>query len=211
MRISLRPNLHEMGLMSKRDYNNYFQFFQTLEADGAAAGPADLFAGVCRRWWRRSRSGDGNMKRISGLDYLKRLNDFYSKWIDGYKEGPLLIVDIDKNKFPENEEHLGGDHHADRLAAVWIVLTGGYAEGPAGKRKPHQRMMELVLANNRRLDCGCGRKIDAPSSGIYFRIFNFSLSFFYFFSNGARGAARRVPSRAGCCLQDDLPALRIFR
>jgi len=25
------PNLHEMGLMSKRDYNNYFQFFQTLK------------------------------------------------------------------------------------------------------------------------------------------------------------------------------------
>ena len=24
-----------------------------------------------------------------------------------YKEGPLLIVDIDKNKFPDNEEHLG--------------------------------------------------------------------------------------------------------
>ena len=25
------PNLHEMGLMSKRDFDNYFQFFQTLK------------------------------------------------------------------------------------------------------------------------------------------------------------------------------------
>src|ERR1051325_7119419 len=25
------PNLHEMGLMSKRDFTNYFQFFETLK------------------------------------------------------------------------------------------------------------------------------------------------------------------------------------
>nr|WP_262920230.1 deoxynucleoside kinase [Niabella hibiscisoli] len=25
------PNLHEMGLMSKRDFDNYFEFFQTLK------------------------------------------------------------------------------------------------------------------------------------------------------------------------------------
>ena len=37
----------------------------------------------------------------------KKLNEFYNTWIDGYKEGPLLIVDADKNKFAENEEHLG--------------------------------------------------------------------------------------------------------
>ena len=24
-----------------------------------------------------------------------------------YKEGPLLVIDVDKNKFAENEEHLG--------------------------------------------------------------------------------------------------------
>ena len=26
------PNLHEMGLMSKRDFDNYYHFFQTLKA-----------------------------------------------------------------------------------------------------------------------------------------------------------------------------------
>ncbi len=25
------PNLHDMGLMSKRDFNNYFTFFETLK------------------------------------------------------------------------------------------------------------------------------------------------------------------------------------
>jgi deoxyadenosine/deoxycytidine kinase len=41
------------------------------------------------------------------LDYLKKLNDYYSKFTESYKEGPLLIIDCDKNKFAENEEHFG--------------------------------------------------------------------------------------------------------
>ena len=52
---------------------------------------------------KRGRDYEENIR----LDYLKRLNDFYNKWIENYKEGPLLVIDIDKNKFPENEEHLG--------------------------------------------------------------------------------------------------------
>ena len=101
------PNLHEMGLMSKRDYNNYFQFFQTLKR---MVEPPDLLIylqasvpTLVAQIQKRGREYEENIR----LDYLKRLNDYYSKWIDGYKEGPLLIVDIDKNKFPENEEHLG--------------------------------------------------------------------------------------------------------
>ena len=101
------PNLHEMGLMSKRDYNNYFQFFQTLKR---MVQPPDLLIylqasvpTLVAQIQKRGREYEENIR----LDYLKRLNDFYNKWIEGYKEGPLLIVDIDKNKFPENEEHLG--------------------------------------------------------------------------------------------------------
>ncbi len=101
------PNLHEMGLMSKRDYNNYFQFFQTLKR---MVQPPDLLTylqasvpTLVAQIQKRGREYEENIR----LDYLKRLNDFYNKWIEGYKEGSLLIVDIDKNKFPENEEHLG--------------------------------------------------------------------------------------------------------
>jgi deoxyadenosine/deoxycytidine kinase len=52
---------------------------------------------------KRGREYEENIR----LDYLKRLNEFYNKWIENYKEGPLLVINIDKNKFPENEEHLG--------------------------------------------------------------------------------------------------------
>ena len=52
---------------------------------------------------KRGREYEENIR----LDYLKRLNEYYNKWIDSYREGPLLVISIDKNKFPENEEHLG--------------------------------------------------------------------------------------------------------
>jgi deoxyadenosine/deoxycytidine kinase len=101
------PNLHDMGLMSKRDYNNYFQFFQTLKR---MVQPPDLLIylqasvpTLVGQIQKRGREYEENIR----LDYLKRLNDLYNKWIDGYKEGSLLVVDVDKNKFPENEEHLG--------------------------------------------------------------------------------------------------------
>jgi Deoxynucleoside kinases len=101
------PNLHEMGLMSKRDFDNYFMFFETLKS---MVQPPDLLIylkasvpTLVAQIQKRGREYEENIR----LDYLKRLNDFYNKWIEGYKEGNLLIIDIDKNKFPENEEHLG--------------------------------------------------------------------------------------------------------
>lgn len=101
------PNLHEMGLMSKRDFENYFGFFETLKT---MVNPPDLLIylqasvpTLVGQIQKRGREYEENIR----LDYLKRLNEFYNKWIDGYREGALLVIDIDKNKFPENEEHLG--------------------------------------------------------------------------------------------------------
>ena len=101
------PNLHEMGLMSKRDFDNYYKFFQTLKT---MVQPPDLLIylkgsvpTLVGQIQKRGREYEENIR----LDYLKRLNDFYNKWIESYKEGALLIVDIDKNKFAENEEHMG--------------------------------------------------------------------------------------------------------
>jgi deoxyadenosine/deoxycytidine kinase len=96
-----------MGLMSKRDFDNYLQFFQTLKT---MVQPPDLLVylkasvpTLVGQIEKRGREYEENIR----LDYLKRLNEYYNKWIGNYKEGPLLIVDVDKNKFPENEEHLG--------------------------------------------------------------------------------------------------------
>jgi len=52
---------------------------------------------------KRGREYEENIR----LDYLKKLNEYYNKWIETYKEGGLLIIDVDQNKFAENEEDFG--------------------------------------------------------------------------------------------------------
>ncbi|HEY5463845.1 MAG TPA: deoxynucleoside kinase [Hanamia sp.] len=101
------PNLHDMGLMDKRDFTNYYTFFETLKS---MVKPPDLLIylnasvpTLVAQIQKRGREYEENIR----LDYLKKLNEFYNKWIGEYKEGPLLIVDADKNKFAENDEDLG--------------------------------------------------------------------------------------------------------
>jgi len=101
------PNLHEMGLMSKRDFDNYFDFFQNLRQ---MVKPPDLMIylqasvpTLVGQIQKRGREYEENIR----LDYLKRLNEYYNKWIEGYKEGPLLVINVDKTKFVENEEDFG--------------------------------------------------------------------------------------------------------
>ncbi|MBM3915586.1 MAG: deoxynucleoside kinase [Sphingomonadales bacterium] len=101
------PNLHEMGLMSKRDFDNYFHFFQTLKS---LVQPPDLLIylqasvpTLVGQIQKRGRDYEENIR----LDYLKKLNEYYNKWIGEYKEGKLLVVDVDKNKFAERDEDLG--------------------------------------------------------------------------------------------------------
>ncbi|TAF95684.1 MAG: deoxynucleoside kinase, partial [Bacteroidetes bacterium] len=101
------PNLHDMGLMSKRDFDNYYQFFQTLKT---MVQPPDLMIylkasvpTLVGQIQKRGREYEENIR----LDYLKKLNELYNKWMEGYKEGPVLVIDVDNNKFAEREEDFG--------------------------------------------------------------------------------------------------------
>lgn len=101
------PNLHEMGLMSKRDFDNYFHFFQTLKT---LVQPPDLLIylnasvpTLVGQIQKRGREYEENIR----LDYLKKLNEYYNKWIAEYNEGKLLVIDVDKNKFAERTEDFG--------------------------------------------------------------------------------------------------------
>jgi deoxyadenosine/deoxycytidine kinase len=101
------PNLHEMGLMAKRDFDNYFSLFRTMESQ---IKPPDLLiyirAGIptlVNHIQLRGREYEGNMS----LDYLKRLNNRYEAWVESYDAGPLLIINADKVDFKSNPEDLG--------------------------------------------------------------------------------------------------------
>src|SRR6476660_700831 len=98
------PNLHEMGLMSKRDFENYFKFFQTLKS---MVKPPDLLiylqasvTTLVGQIQARGREYEENIR----LDYLKRLNEYYNGWIESYKGGTLLIINVDNKLLQPNEE-----------------------------------------------------------------------------------------------------------
>ena len=100
------PNLFDMGLMTKRDFENYTSFFENLKA---LIQPPDLLIylkasvpALVDQIQKRGREYEENLR----LDYLKRLNGFYNKWIDKYKDGPILIIDVDNCNFADKEEDL---------------------------------------------------------------------------------------------------------
>jgi deoxyadenosine/deoxycytidine kinase len=101
------PNLHSMGLMTTRDFENYFSLFNLMDS---FVNPPDLLiylrAGIPTLVEHINRRGRDYEESIR-LDYLKRLNERYEAWISTYDKGKLLIIDIDNNRFPENPEDLG--------------------------------------------------------------------------------------------------------
>jgi len=100
------PNLHSMGLMTTRDFENYFTLFNLISS---LIEPPDLLIylrasipTLVNQIQKRGRKYESSIR----LDYLKRLNERYEAWIESYNLGKLLIVDADNHNFPENPEDL---------------------------------------------------------------------------------------------------------
>lgn len=101
------PNLHAMGLMTTRDYDNYLSLFELMNK---FVGAPDLLiylrASIPTLVGQIQKRGRAYEETIR-LDYLKRLNERYEAWVDTYDRGRILIVDVDNNNFSENPEDLG--------------------------------------------------------------------------------------------------------
>lgn len=101
------PNLHAMGLMASRDFNNYSSLFELMSS---FIQPPDLLIylkasvpTLVSQIQKRGREYENSIR----LDYLKKLNERYEEWISGYEHGKLLVVDVDRIKFSERPEDLG--------------------------------------------------------------------------------------------------------
>ncbi|WCT10945.1 deoxynucleoside kinase [Mucilaginibacter jinjuensis] len=99
-------NLHDMGLMAGRDFENYNNIFENITS---FIKPPDLLIylkasvpTLVNNIQRRGREYEIGIR----LDYLSKLNEKYQKWIDGYKLGKLLIIDKDNLDFANNTEDL---------------------------------------------------------------------------------------------------------
>jgi deoxyadenosine/deoxycytidine kinase len=102
------PNLHSMGLMAERDFENYFSLFQLM---AKFISPPDLLIylratvpTLVNQIQKRGRDYENTIR----LDYLKRLNERYEAWIDSYRIGNLLIIDVDGIDFANNQSDLSG-------------------------------------------------------------------------------------------------------
>ncbi|QEM04580.1 AAA family ATPase [Mucilaginibacter rubeus] len=99
-------NLHDMGLMTTRDYENYESIFQNITE---FIKPPDLLVylkasvpTLVSNIQRRGREYEIGIR----LDYLSKLNEKYDKWINNYKLGKLLILDKDNLDFANNTEDM---------------------------------------------------------------------------------------------------------
>lgn len=101
------PNLHAMGLMTNRDFNNYKELFELMES---LINPPDLLIylrssipNLVKQIQTRGREYENSIS----IDYLSRLNERYEAWAQQYKKGNLLVIDVDELDFVNNPEHLG--------------------------------------------------------------------------------------------------------
>ncbi|MBQ7269347.1 MAG: deoxynucleoside kinase [Bacteroidales bacterium] len=97
------PNLHDMGLMSTRDFENYSDLFDLMMS---LVGMPDLLIylrssipNLISQIQKRGRDYEKGIR----IDYLNGLNEKYENWIADYK-GNLLVVDADNIKFGDNPD-----------------------------------------------------------------------------------------------------------
>ena len=101
------PNLHAMGLMTNRDFENYKSLFDLMES--VVKGPDLLIylrssiPNLVSQIHKRGRDYENSIS----IDYLSRLNERYEAWVHNYNKGNLLIIDVDNINFVDNPEDLG--------------------------------------------------------------------------------------------------------
>lgn len=101
------PNLHSMGLMTTRDFENYFSLFSSMEKFIAPPDLLIYLRASVPTLVSQIQSRGREYEEAIRLDYLKRLHERYEAWISTYEKGKLLIVDVDDNKFSSDAEDLG--------------------------------------------------------------------------------------------------------
>jgi deoxyadenosine/deoxycytidine kinase len=101
------PNLHAMGLMNQRDFNNYQSLFGLMESMVEAPDMLiylrSSIPNLVQKIHKRGREYENSIS----IEYLSRLNERYEAWISTYDKGKLLIVDVDQYDFVEKKHDLG--------------------------------------------------------------------------------------------------------
>lgn len=101
------PNLHAMGLMTNRDFDNYTSLFSLMESTVQAPDLLIYLRSSIPNLVHQIHKRGRDYENSISIDYLSRLNERYEAWIHGYNKGRLLIVNVDDLDFVEKAEDLG--------------------------------------------------------------------------------------------------------
>ena len=100
------PNLHAMGLMSTRDFQNYTSLFKLMskliKAPDLMIYLRASVPTLVNQIQLRGREYENSIR----IDYLKQLNERYEAWINRYQEGKLLVINVDKIDITNTPEDL---------------------------------------------------------------------------------------------------------
>lgn len=116
------PNLHAMGLLSQRDFDNYSSLFDLMEKLVAAPDLLIYLRSSIPNLVNQIHKRGRDYENTISIDYLSRLNERYEAWIHGYDKGNLLIIDVDNIDFVNNPEDLG-----DIINKIDAEMTGLFA------------------------------------------------------------------------------------
>jgi hypothetical protein len=98
-------NLHSLGRMSERDYNTYRNLFAEMTS---YLNPPDLLVYLrsdVPKLVQHIKLRGRDFEKDIDKDYLTVLNESYDKWIDNYKLGKKLIININELDFVHSENH----------------------------------------------------------------------------------------------------------
>lgn len=98
------PNLHHMGLMTERDFHNYFELFDLMQSQVKAPDLLIYLRASVPTLVQHIQQRGRDYESTMSLHYLKSLNDKYDEWIGSYKEGNLLILDVDELDYKHQEK-----------------------------------------------------------------------------------------------------------
>lgn len=98
------PNLHQMGLMTARDFTNYFDLFKLMSSQVKAPDLLIYLQASVPTLVDHIQKRGRDYETSMSLDYLHRLNDRYEKWIENYDAGKLLVLDVNKLNYIDRSE-----------------------------------------------------------------------------------------------------------
>ncbi len=100
------PNLHSMGLMAKRDFENYSSLFSMMSDFIQAPDLLIYLRASVPKLVQQIQERGRKYENTIRLDYLKRLNERYEAWMSEYNLGKLLTIDVDNLDFIRKPEDL---------------------------------------------------------------------------------------------------------